>query len=567
MAALASALMPSLSVAGVRSSVPGDTPDRDGIDHAVIQDVTGKLYDVCATDTEAGRTLLASRVKAAHALASAREPGGLGFAMERVVAFTPGEGKDCPTGSTAVMVIVHQDGIARTLDSLTLDDCASLGTAIGAIHRLNPAFLAQTGYPAFSTGQIRAQLVAWIKRLRIAGHVPAEITSSWARIVDTEGLWSFSTCMVHGGFADGDVKFSGSTVTAVNHWSDMQVNDPARDLGWIFSRLDEDHRNAVLTAYGRMMGNRLDDLIMLRANLWVQMEQVGDFIQALNRADTDRIVQFRAQVDRLAHQLGVVAPAAARAGAAGGSTGSAGAGAGAGANAASSGANGATGSNGASNAERASEPPSTLTVGTLLQADARRQALLEAEDATNDSDRTGSVNITTVGANASVSAPTAAAGDTTGQAMSVSRASDAPITAATIALGALTAGTGSTGNWDDATADRLPAKGAGPASEAGVNGSPANDAAAVIDHAVDHDDTIDGDDTSQSLRAGVTPAEGAQENVSHAGPETATIAIPLLEREEQALRDAQAGLETPDRITVVEHGQGRQDDHNNVAQS
>ena len=102
---------------------------------------------------------------------------------------------------------------------------------------------------------------------------------------------------VHGGFSDGDVLFSGATITAVTNWQNMQVNDPARDLAWIFGKLDEDHRNAVLAAYGRMMGSRLDDLIMLRANLWLQMEQVGEFIDALNRADSQKIIQFKAQVE------------------------------------------------------------------------------------------------------------------------------------------------------------------------------------------------------------------------------------------------------------------------------
>ena len=82
-----------------------------------------------------------------------------------------------------------------------------MGTAIGAIHRLRPNFLQAESYPVFSTGQIRAQLTAWIKRLRQAGHVPPEITSSWGRIIETEGLWSFVTCPVHGGFSDGDVLF------------------------------------------------------------------------------------------------------------------------------------------------------------------------------------------------------------------------------------------------------------------------------------------------------------------------------------------------------------------------
>jgi hypothetical protein len=127
----------------------------------------------------------------------------------------------------------------------------------------------------------------------------------------------------------------------LTNWQDRQVNDPARDLAWIFGKLDESHRNTVLSAYGRMMGSRLDDLIMLRPNLCLQMEQVGEFIQALNRADNDHIMQFKAQVERLAHQLGVIKHTPAPAPAAG------------------------------SAAALSTKPglPSTITVGTLRQDD------------------------------------------------------------------------------------------------------------------------------------------------------------------------------------------------------
>lgn len=389
LAALASAVLPNLGVAGVRENVQASATDEaKGIDQTVIQDASGKLYDVYATNTKEGRTRLIRRVKAAQTLAAAREPGGLGFDMDRVVAFAPGDvsrpgqtataqavgqqtqaestpltpRKPGPTGETTVMIAVHRDGQARPLDLLTLDDCAAVGTAIGAIHRLPSTFLANAKYPVVTTGQIRSQLTAWIRRLRSAGHVPQEITDSWARIMDTEGLWSFSTCTVHGGFSDGDFLFSGSTITTVTNWQDMQVNDPARDLAWIFGKLDESHRNAVLSAYGRMMGSRLDDLIMLRANLWLQMEQVGDFISALNQADSVKIMQFKAQVERLAHQLGML-----------------------------------TAKNHRPSETRQDEqkagnrPPSTITVGTLLdESERRRQA---AAQQNNDADATGERHI------------------------------------------------------------------------------------------------------------------------------------------------------------------------------
>ena len=315
--------------------------------------------------------------------------------------------------------------------------------------------------------------------------MPQEITNSWARIIETEGLWSFSTCMVHGGFSDGDFLFSGSAITAVTNWQDMQVNDPARDLAWIFGKLDESHRNAVLSAYGRMMGSRLDDLIMLRANLWLQMEQVGDFIQALNRADNNRIMQFKAQVERLAHQLGVIsrdttpsttAPAA-----------------------------GAT-------AKSAS--PSTITVGTLLREDDRRYA--EADDTTNettepsdetpDPDRTGSAEVVAVGEADVTPAVPAAAEDN-------DQTAGSPVT-----------GTGST-------------------KPQPANAEQGDDAVTItLKELIEMNDQQAASAPSANVEdAGKGEADDdTNDRLSQSGAETTVI--PLLEREERALRDARAGL-------------------------
>ena len=305
LAALASAAMPEVPMTGAQDCDQLSNLDRaQGVDCAVVQDATGNVYDVWATSSEAGKRRLAARVKAAQALADAKEMAAMGFRVERILAYQPGEKADSPTGTTAVAVMTHCPGRIRPLHLLTLNECTAAGTAIGAIHRVRPDFLKTHGYPAFSTAQIAAQLRGWIKRLRMDGHVPKEITDSWASIVATDGLWSFETCTVHGGFSDGDLLYAGSGLSGVYGWQDMQVNDPARDLAWIFAKLDGSRRNAVIAAYGRMMGARLDDLIMLRANLWLQMEQVGDFITALDHADNERIIQFKAQVERLAQQLG-----------------------------------------------------------------------------------------------------------------------------------------------------------------------------------------------------------------------------------------------------------------------
>ncbi|MFT8704795.1 phosphotransferase [Bifidobacterium aquikefiricola] len=304
LAALASATMPNIAVSGISDGEQLSAQDiAAGIRTAVIRDTSGRLYDVIAAAKPQGKKLLKSQVQAAQALSRARETAGLGFSIERIVSYQAGDNPNASTGSTAVVMAAHCEGHPRKLGALTIDECMAVGTAIGAIHRMRPNFLKDESYPCYATEHIHKQLTGWIRTLAKAGHIPQEITSSWAQIVETEGLWSFNTCMVHGGFHDGDIIFNGSNLTGIHRWQNMQMNDPARDLAWIFAKLDEEHRNALLSSYGRMMGSRLDSLIMLRANLWLQMEKVSDLIQALDSANNDAIVTFRAEVERLAHQI------------------------------------------------------------------------------------------------------------------------------------------------------------------------------------------------------------------------------------------------------------------------
>ncbi|MCI1220168.1 MAG: phosphotransferase [Bifidobacterium sp.] len=511
LAALASAAMPSIAVAGTRDSEQGNATDEaTNIDSAIVQDTSGTLYDVFASATPEGKERLTRRVHAANTLSQAREPGGLGFSLDNVLAFEDGASSKGSTGGTAVLVATHHEGQARPLDLLTLDDCASVGTAIGAIHRLRPGFLQEAQRPAFSTGQIRAQLTAWIRRLRQAGHVPSSITTSWSNIIETEGLWSFATCTVHGGFSSGDILFSGSTITAVTNWQDMQMNDPARDLAWVFAKLDEDHRNAVLTSYGRMLGSRLDDLIMLRANLWLQMEQVGEFIQALNRADNAKIMQFKAQVEHLAHQLAVATHNKAQS------------------------AIFATSSS-------PSNAPSTITVGTLLDDSLRRKAALEVAE----HERARQASAANFGDNPDGTADQTA--DETGQAAIVhndagaqdnQNSSGADASRATVSYRTDGNSYAEARDADDSTADR-PVQAASHSQSATIVFS-RTDALGV--DSLDNGSYPSSDSDMNSVDENSASDSTFDRQRAAVSNDTSTILIPRQERDDRALRDARAGL-------------------------
>ncbi|TCD54722.1 phosphotransferase [Alloscardovia theropitheci] len=303
-AALASAAMPELSVATTRGSEQFlMSGDRKDIVTAVITSVEGIEYDVSVTSSTDGKSLLKDRARAAYVLSRSKGPVGLSFALENYTLYLPGDSAQDATGDNAVFISTHIDGDAVHLTDLTSQQCTAAGTSIAAIHRMRPGFLKAAKYRSYSALDIQNQLTSWIRNLEEAGHIPSEIIDNWKEIIATEGLWNFTSCPVHGGLTDGDILFLSNSVSAIRHWENMQINDPARDLAWVFTHLDKPRRDAFIAAYSRVMGNRLDNMIWLRAGLWTQMEQVGEYMRALTNADTAKILAFKSQVNSLAHQI------------------------------------------------------------------------------------------------------------------------------------------------------------------------------------------------------------------------------------------------------------------------
>ena len=224
----------------------------------------------------------------------------------------------------------------------------------------------------------------------------------------------------------------------------------------------------------------------------------GRIIQALNRADNDHIMQFKAQVERLAHQVGRDQ------------------------------AHSGTGPSRRVAAASSTKPglPSTITVGTLLQDDRHQApaqpqqsdtgtAAAEVSDDTPDPDRTGSADIV-------------AAGDvdlTPEVEPDADRTANHPQTN----VSGIATGTGST--------KPQPSHGASHSSVTitlkellsmnGHSGTTSTDASPASQSAAPTDDAVN-DDTPDSL-------------VQYGASSAQTTVIPLLEREERALRDARAG--------------------------
>ena len=95
LAALASAAMPEVQFAGTRQSEQVNATDTAaGISHAVVQDISGKLYDVFISADSKGRKRLHDRARAAWTLEHSKDLAALGFAYDTMLTFMPGKRED-----------------------------------------------------------------------------------------------------------------------------------------------------------------------------------------------------------------------------------------------------------------------------------------------------------------------------------------------------------------------------------------------------------------------------------------------------------------------------------------
>lgn len=303
LAALASAIAPNLSVVAVHDAPNlNDTGLRKSIETSVALDADGTEYDIAVAGNAAAGKVLRRRALAAKLLERAQETQGLNIRLEKAVATGDVDG-------LPVTITRHLEGTPLRFDELDIAQCASLGTAIATVHLLETDFLLDAGYPRFTADGIRSDLAAWVTRLDSSPEVPLAIVDRWKQLVSIDALWQFAPVVIHGDFQPNDILFRDDSVRAIRYWENIQVSDPARDFTWAYEDwVSDQQRDAILSAYGRMMGSRMDARIVPRARLWRQMDIVRELLQALDLADRAWIRSARERVEKLASILNPVIP-------------------------------------------------------------------------------------------------------------------------------------------------------------------------------------------------------------------------------------------------------------------
>lgn len=279
LAALAHAAAPGVYPTGVQE-LP--TPPGAAYQLVLVTDEHGDSWTVRASlDSAAGAALEA-------AASLLRLLGGrLPYAVP-VVAGTA-------TGDDGTTVILYRalPGLPLVWRDLSAASplARSVGTAIAALHDVDPRVIEEAGLPSYDADAYRARRLAALDRAASTGRVPAALLTRWERALEEVTLWKFATCVTHGTL-EGFHVLADTEVRAIDTWERACVADPAEDFAALLALAHPDAFDTVLEAYSGARHDQPDPHLERRIRLSAELHRVTALLDAM-AADDDRLIERR----------------------------------------------------------------------------------------------------------------------------------------------------------------------------------------------------------------------------------------------------------------------------------
>lgn len=292
LAALATMAVPGITVISAREHSYGDS---DELVAAVIQTDRGELIVRVPRDATAERSQSAELLGLAALTVGARSM--LPFEVPEVLGLTG-------AGQTRAVVYTYLSGEKVANEALAPDALiiGSVAAALRAIHSLPISLIADAGLPNYSAEACRENAARLVRRAHQTRLVPAAITSRWEQILDDDAIWAFEPTVIHGNIEQEQFLVENDHVVGLLGWSELSVDDPARDLAWslaageatfesLLSRYDQERDITDLTSFAA------------RVHFYHELEVAKWLLHGIDTHDKrvidDAVLMFDVLMDRL----------------------------------------------------------------------------------------------------------------------------------------------------------------------------------------------------------------------------------------------------------------------------
>jgi macrolide phosphotransferase len=272
LAALATSAVPGLDVIGA-APLPGRT-----FDSALLAASDRRDWVI-----RVPRSPEAEARQSAELLALGALTGGIRSRLPFAVASCVGQ---VAVDGTRAVVTEHLVGEPASLSRLTPGLAAAIGTAVAAIHELPTSCVTEVGLAALGPVHAHQTSGTVVERAGSSGLLPLALRDRWQAALADDQLWQFQPTVVHGGLSAEAVLAQGDTVTAILHWHELRVADPARDLAWLFAGRRNDLADDALSAYLHARPGA-DRRMAQRATFYSELELAKWLLHGVETKQTD----------------------------------------------------------------------------------------------------------------------------------------------------------------------------------------------------------------------------------------------------------------------------------------
>ncbi len=295
LAALATAAVPGLSVAGLREPQFAD----EVLSVTGIIDSAGNKWTVTCPHSSVGGLDLDAQSGVLSRLAKAKDAKKIPFDVPRIHGTTL-----TPEGDR---VIVHQDlgGHPMSDDDFDNPDLlpASLGKALAALHNLPPVIYTGINLPAYSVAECRERHLAMLDEVASQVLIPANLWNRWEAALEDLSLWRFPAAPIHGDIQGNSVIVEAGIVRAMTGFTSAHVGDPAQDIAWVLASASDAFLERFRAAYSQE--RTVADLqLFTRAQLLSELAIVRWLVHGLHAEDRSIISDARHMLSELSTDLG-----------------------------------------------------------------------------------------------------------------------------------------------------------------------------------------------------------------------------------------------------------------------
>jgi len=288
LAALAADALPGIRFVQIQA-VEDENPD---IATNLLTTDDNRLVLVKAPKSSLAATSLGTEVRALRLLKNVSLP----FRVNSYI------GETSPSAIFKALVFEYIPGNAISIRTLRLEDSliGNLGQSIARIHTIPLNLVADAGLPDYDPQDIARAKLQEFDRIADTGRVSPQLLERWQNALLDVNLFRFQPTVVHGNLSDEKILTDGLSVSGINDWSSLAIDDPAKDLSFLFSGRIE-IANAILLAYEGTI--RTDRNIRQRATLYAELAFGQYLLYALESGDEGEIQEAVQYLDGLAQEL------------------------------------------------------------------------------------------------------------------------------------------------------------------------------------------------------------------------------------------------------------------------